>query len=116
IHLINFIVIVNMQLSVLLKDEYSIPSQIDTAIAGLALNSREVQENTLFFAIKGHQVDGRLYIDDAIKHGAIAVLVDADTPHEPMIWRNQVPLIPIYQLAKKIGKIAALFYNNPAKS
>jgi UDP-N-acetylmuramoyl-L-alanyl-D-glutamate--2,6-diaminopimelate ligase len=105
-----------MQLSVLLKDDYSIPSQFDKSIDGLALDSRQVKENTLFFAIKGHHLDGRQYIGDAIKRGATAVVVDADIPNAPMSWHDEVPLIPIHQLAKKIGKIAAIFYDNPAKS
>lgn len=105
-----------MYLSILLQNDYPIPTEADRPLSGLALDSRQVKEKTLFFAIKGKQLDGRQYIADAIKHGATAVLVDADTAHESLTWHDQVPLIPIYQLAKKLGKIAARFYDNPAKS
>ena len=39
-------------------------------INGLALDSRNVKKKFIFFAIKGNNLNGELFIDDAIKKGA----------------------------------------------
>ena len=43
----------------------------DLDIAKLSFDSREVQENTLFFAVRGTQTDGHDYIEKAIEKGAM---------------------------------------------
>lgn len=45
-------------------------------IKGLALDSRDVRPGYLFAAFQGEQADGRDFIADAIKNGAVAVLTD----------------------------------------
>ena len=54
------------------------PEQVDRAervdIAGLAADSREVRPGYLFAALAGSRADGGAFIDDAIRHGAVAVL------------------------------------------
>lgn len=45
-----------------------------TEIAGLAYDSRQVQPGSLFFALPGEKTDGSLFIDDAIRRGAVAIL------------------------------------------
>lgn len=105
-----------MHLSVLLKDFYSIPSEVDCSLSDITLDSRKIQKNSLFLAIKGKQTDGRQYISDAIQQGAAAICVDADKSNEALTWYDKVPLIPIQQLNEKLGVIAARFYHHPAKS
>lgn len=104
-----------MRLSILLKEVYQIPDNADRDISGLTLDSRLAGKNSLFFAIKGSHLDGRLYIQNAIAQGAAAVLVDADSANESLTWQDDVPLIPIQHLQKKTGALAAHFYDNPAK-
>jgi len=104
-----------MRLSILLKEVYQLPDNADRDISSLTLDSRSVGENGLFLAIKGSHLDGRQYIQNAISHGAQAVLVDADSANEPLAWQDNVPLIPIQHLQKKAGELAAHFYGNPAK-
>lgn len=50
----------------------------NTEIYGLAIDSREVQKGFLFAALKGTALDGRKFIDNAIKSGASVVLYDGD--------------------------------------
>ena len=45
----------------------------DIGILDLTFDSRKVGENSLFFAIKGTQVDGHDYIDKAVAQGAKAM-------------------------------------------
>ncbi len=43
-------------------------------IKGLALNSKEVKKDFIFFAIKGNNSNGENYIHQAIKKGAILII------------------------------------------
>ena len=53
-------------------------------VTAFALDSRNAQKDSLFLAIKGARVDGRLYIDQAMRNGAIAAVVERET-HFPSI-------------------------------
>lgn len=44
----------------------------------MTLDSRQVEKGDLFVALKGHQVDGRQFIEKAIEQGASLVLAEAD--------------------------------------
>ncbi len=48
-------------------------------IQGLTADSRAVRPGYLFAALPGSRADGRAYIDDAIKRGAVAVLAPSGT-------------------------------------
>lgn len=84
-------------------------------ISGLSLDSREVQPGDLFFAVKGALADGRDYITTAIANGAAAVIADCDEQWSQHTTVNNVPVIVIDQLARKISAIAASFYDRPSE-
>ena len=104
-----------MRLSVLLQNIMSIPAEADCDVSRLVLDSRQVQARDVFLAVKGTHLDGRKYIAEAINHGAVAVLVDADSENETIRWENDIPLIPINNLQSKLGELGAQFYQHPAK-
>ncbi|MDD4615532.1 MAG: UDP-N-acetylmuramoyl-L-alanyl-D-glutamate--2,6-diaminopimelate ligase [Alphaproteobacteria bacterium] len=56
----------------------------DVDIKGVTEDSRKVQPGFLFIATPGLKQDGREFIDDAIKKGAVAILVPEDTPDTPV--------------------------------
>ena len=41
---------------------------------GLSFNSSKCKKNNIFFAIKGNEIDGKKFIDDAIKKGAKTII------------------------------------------
>jgi len=47
-------------------------------VKSICIDSREVVKGSLFVAIKGNRVDGHDYILDAVKRGAVAVLVERE--------------------------------------
>lgn len=104
-----------MRLSHLLQQCFSVPESLDCEIKSLALDSRQVQPQTLFFALKGTHQDGRQFISDAVNRGACAVLIEGDSPNDALTWCEQIPCIPIYQLQQQIGRLAAHFYHEPAE-
>ncbi|AKL97675.1 UDP-N-acetylmuramoyl-L-alanyl-D-glutamate--2,6-diaminopimelate ligase [Endomicrobium proavitum] len=49
----------------------------ETEISGVSYDSRKVKKGFLFFALPGHQTDGKKYIRDAIANGAVVIVSDA---------------------------------------
>ena len=44
-------------------------------ISGLAVNSKDVKKNFIFFAIKGNNLNGENFIREAVKNGATFIRV-----------------------------------------
>lgn len=79
-------------------------------ISSIAFDSRLLEKNSMFIAIKGTQVDGNNYIDIAIKKGATAIVCE----QLPSQILPQITYIAVENSAKALGYIASNFYNNPS--
>jgi len=55
----------------------------DFQVSGVEIDSRDVMEGDLFFALKGESTDGHKYLDMAFAKGAVAAVVEhpIDRPH-----------------------------------
>ena len=53
-----------------------VKGDLDIDIKGIEKNSKEVKEGYLFVAIKGFTVDGHEFVNDAVKLGATAVMIE----------------------------------------
>lgn len=82
-----------------------------TDIEYIAYNSKKVSKNSLFVCIRGFKVDGHDYIDEAIKNGAIAILVEA----VPLDVPQNITVIKVENTRKTLPLIASVFYNEPSK-
>ena len=58
------------ELENILRSEVTNSSSID----GISIDSRTINKNELFIAIKGDSHDGHLFINDAIKNGASLII------------------------------------------
>ncbi|MDP3609907.1 MAG: UDP-N-acetylmuramoyl-L-alanyl-D-glutamate--2,6-diaminopimelate ligase [Methylophilus sp.] len=87
---------------------------IKAPIASITSDSRLVEKNSLFIAYPGQYSDGREYIADAIKKGAVAVVWDEDGFTWNADW--DVKNIAIPQLKLQAGHIASQFYKKPSAS
>ncbi|MBE5744460.1 MAG: UDP-N-acetylmuramoyl-L-alanyl-D-glutamate--2,6-diaminopimelate ligase [Clostridiales bacterium] len=76
---------------------------IDTDVDDLDIDSREVFSKSLFFAVKGNNTDGNLYINEAVKRGAVAVVSENKND-------VKVPQIIVKDIKETISKIAYNFY------
>lgn len=45
-------------------------------ISNISLNSKELEKNGLFFAINGQNYNGEMFVGDAVKNGAVAVVCE----------------------------------------
>lgn len=73
-------------------------------------NSKNINKGDVFVAVAGNEHDGRNYINDAIKRGASAVLVEAIDVLKFNFNANTVPIIKIKNLRDKIGMLAYRLY------
>jgi UDP-N-acetylmuramoyl-L-alanyl-D-glutamate--2,6-diaminopimelate ligase len=79
----------------------------------LQLDSRKVRPGDVFLALPGAAVDGRGFIDVAVRQGAAAVIVEANG------WKRKnaaVPVLPVPHLRSLLGSLASNFYGQPSTS
>jgi UDP-N-acetylmuramoyl-L-alanyl-D-glutamate--2,6-diaminopimelate ligase len=79
----------------------------DLEIAGLHYDSRQVRPGGLFFALRGVQSDGSLFLEAALKNGAVAVV--ADRPCDV----SGVTVVEVENARVAMSLMAACFYGRP---
>lgn len=85
----------------------------ETTVSMVYHDSREVAENSLFVAVAGTVVDGHNYIEDGIRSGCIAVIVERGANYRcPDDWKGW--LIEVENSRKAYGTAAENFFGNPA--
>ena len=91
------------------QDDTSIP---DVSIKGLVTDNRDVKAGDCFIALAGITSHGKMYIDDAIARGAVAVLLESETVGNVLNFslRAGVPVIEISELKLKLNQMLIDFY------
>lgn len=78
-------------------------------ICDVTEDSRTVQPGSLFLARPGTKVDGRRFIEDALRQGAAAVLAEGvSAPHSG-------PVVVTTNMAKVAAHVAERFYGSPGQ-
>ena len=80
----------------------------DVTITGLTADSRTVRPGYLFAAIPGTWLDGRDFIDAAVRAGAAAVLAPPDVTEERV--SPGISLITADNPRRSLARMAATFY------
>ncbi len=76
---------------------------------GISSNSKEVREGYVFVAIKGTQVDGHDFVEEALQRGALYVLVERE------VGIKDPRIIKVEDTRKALGELASLFYGKVSK-
>ena len=94
-----------------------VKGNLDIDIHSIKSNSKEIEENDIFVAIRGFDIDGHKYIDEAIQNGATAILVQEDEIKNINIKniQNNVTLILAPNTRYALAISACNFYKNPSK-
>lgn len=82
----------------------------DIYFNGLVNHSQAVVPGSLFVALKGCRTDGSLFLDEAIRRGAAAALVEPGF-NGPAGF----PVIPVEHLRRTQGEIAAFIHGYPSR-
>ena len=75
----------------------------------LQLDSRKIVENDVFFAIKGVEIDGHLFIEKAIEKGAKTIVCE-EIPQETKI---EITYLQVQNVSESLGLFAKNYYDNP---
>ena len=78
-------------------------------ISGIHIDSRKIEEDHLFVAVKGTQTDGHAYITKAIEKGASVIVCETI----PDATEDHVTYIKVKDTEDCVGKLATAFYGNP---
>ncbi len=85
--------------------------EMDLMISKLAFDSREVDSGCCFIAIRGTQVDGHRFIQEAIRNGAIAIVCE-ELP-EPI--HQEITYIRVTSSSRALGEMACNFFEHPSE-
>ncbi|MBU5336934.1 UDP-N-acetylmuramoyl-L-alanyl-D-glutamate--2,6-diaminopimelate ligase [Intestinibacter bartlettii] len=88
----------------------AINGPLDIDIQDISYDSRTIKNNSMFICIKGYTVDGHDYIDDAIKRGAKAILVE-----KKVVYKKDITYIRVEDIKKSMAIIADNFFKNPSQ-
>ena len=79
-------------------------------IEGIAYDSRQVRKNFLFVALRGAHADGAVFVDDALRRGAVAIVSENDR------WpRRDIAHIRVEDARRALAEISCAFYNHPSQ-
>ena len=97
-------------------EELKVKGNLDIDINKIKNNSKDVQDNDMFIAIKGFDTDGHKYIQSAIQNGAKVILIDESE------LKNVINIIPqdVVLITSPDSRIATAFiacnyYDNPSR-
>ena len=102
-----------MKLYKVLKDIDCMIIKGDTNIdiTSICYDSRKAKENSIFVCINGTKVNGHDFINEAIKNGAVAIVVE----EEFQLTSGDIALIKVKNTKIALASIANLFYKEPSK-
>lgn len=88
-----------------LSDIY--PGAADVAVKDIKINSKDVTKGDIFLCTMGVTADRHLFIEDAVKNGAAAVVVSRD------VKDPGVPVVKVPDTNKEIFHLAGELYSYP---
>ena len=91
----------------------SVYGDTDIDITKITFDSRDVENKTLFIAIKGHDIDGHDYIDQSIINGASVVVCEV-LPEN--FKKNKSVYICVNCSKSALSIIASNFFNGDKKT
>ena len=92
-----------------------VKGNLDIDIKGIEKNSKEVKEGYLFVAIKGFTVDGHEFINDAVKLGATAIMIEEGCDLKSIKVPEGVTVVMAKNTREALAITACNFYGNPSK-
>ena len=87
-----------------------ISGSTDMGVSHISTDSRNITQGDLYVAIKGTQVDGHQFIDQAIASGAQSVICE----NLPENLKTGIVYIHVNDAREALGWAAANFYDNPS--
>ena len=86
-----------------------ITGPLDRVVESIAYDSRRVQRNGLFVALRGEKSDGHQFIEQAVEKGATVIV----TEHE--VQSPRATCVVVENTRSALADLAATFYEHPAR-
>src|SRR5919197_1160671 len=77
-------------------------------VAGIGMDSRTIQPGMMYVAVRGSQADGHRFVGDAVKRGAVGVVVE--TPQQA-----SVPEIVVRDGRRAALALGQAWYGHPGR-
>jgi UDP-N-acetylmuramoyl-tripeptide--D-alanyl-D-alanine ligase len=96
-----------------IEDIFNIPTaviynpDVFKSVYHVSIDSRNIKKNTLFIAIKGERFDGHEFIDEVVKKGAAAILINEKNFKK--IKDYDIPVITVKDTTIALGEVAKLW-------
>lgn len=99
-----------MKLGELLERVQPVETGVDqnTEVTSLTYDSRRVDQGSVFFAIAGEKTDGHLFIEDAVRRGAVAIVSERVSP-----VRFGPKWVRVGKIRRALSEAARRFYDDP---
>ena len=81
------------------------------AVESISFDSREVNNLSLFIAVKGVTQDGHHFISNAEERGACAIICE----DLPQILKENITYIKVLDSSESLGIVASNFFDNPSE-
>ncbi|MEP7070928.1 MAG: UDP-N-acetylmuramoyl-L-alanyl-D-glutamate--2,6-diaminopimelate ligase [Verrucomicrobiota bacterium] len=100
-----------MQLKVLARalPPHRVVGSLDREVEGIAYDSRRVQKDSLFVAVRGGQSDGHRFVDEAVAKGASVIVAEEE------IASPRATCLVVKDSRAALADLAAKFYETPAR-
>ncbi len=100
-----------MQLKTLLAaiSPRAIDGPVDRAVDGIAYDSRRVQRNSLFVALRGEKADGHAFVEQAIEKGAGVIVAEREVQHA------RATLVQVENARTALADLSAAFFERPVR-
>src|SRR5256885_9133029 len=82
---------------------------VDRAVESIAYDSRRVQRDGLFVALRGEKSDGHDFIDAAIEKGATVIVAERAEK------RSRASCVVVENTRSALAGLSARFFNHPAR-
>lgn len=98
------------KLSFLIKGLYNETKNYqDVKTTGIVSNSTQVSPGSVFVAINGTKLDGHAFCEEAIRHGAVAIVAS-----KKITVDENIPIIFANDTRSAYSKLCARFFENPS--
>ena len=88
---------------------------IDIDVSNIMSDSRKVEKDSMFIAVKGFETDGHKYIKDAIEKGAKVIMVQEGEDIKDIIKTQGITILMVPDTRNALAKVSCNFYENPSK-
>ena len=102
-------------MKITLEDIFNIPTAVIyypdkyRSASSVSIDTRTMKKDSLFVAIKGKNFDGHNYVNQAVKNGAVAVIVSSRKLDE--FDKIKIPIISVRNTIKAYASLAGIWRN-----